>query len=350
MVYNSLRRRATKIAKRYGPDLIRYGQKQVMRYIKSQSNTKSETRKSSVRDYGGTTTQHDHKTIYRSKKMPYRKKKKWVKFVKRVKAVEISDRAKQTILINTVTTADAAASAQAWMETHLYPVNGNIPGTRDMDIIQEDINTYTTKIVGGTTSNVQASMETAVFTTRSSREDTRKELLMASGTLDVTYTNTGTFGIELDMYTVSYPRQSQGTNGSFLSAVADNPTYVSPIPVDNAGTIVDSAAISYLNRGVTLFDVPYGMSRTGAKIVKKEKFFIAPGNSITKNIRDPKNHNFRRTTPDTVYQYKNLTQSLVVCVKNIATTGTAQLTQKSTRSYKYTYEGQSSPYNRYVSE
>lgn len=347
MAVQTWKGRIKKAVTKYGPPMARYAQRQAYSYIKSQSNTK--TRRSGARDYGGTTTQHDQKTIYRAKKMPYRKKKKWRTFVKKVKAVEISDRAKQTILINTLTTVDAPAANQAWMETHLYPVNGNIAGCRDMDIIAEDVNIYSSAVLIGNISSSTVGMEAPVLT-RNNREDTRKELLMSSGTLDVTYTNTGDFGIELDMYSIVYPRQSQGSNGSFLAAVNDNGTYVSPISVLSAADIVNTAGIAIANRGVTLFDVPYGMSRTGAKIMKKEKFFISPGNSITKNIRDPKNHNFRRTTPDTVFQYKNLTQTLVVCIKNISTTGTASLAQKSTRSYKYTYEGQATPYNRYVQE
>jgi len=39
----------------------------------------------------GTTRQHDAKVQYRKKRMPYRKKKKWISHVKKVKAVLAQD-------------------------------------------------------------------------------------------------------------------------------------------------------------------------------------------------------------------------------------------------------------------
>lgn len=317
---------------------------------KGSSNSKKSI-KAPGRDFGGVTSQHDARTIYRAKKMPYRKKKKWVQFTKKVAAVEISNRAKSTLLINTSTSLIIPADTQAWSESHLYSMKGTDVGCRDIDILLEDIQTYKRRVTPGNILTADGGKE-VVNPNDNAFEDTRKELLFASGTIDNTYTNSGSVGIEMDLYTIIYKRQSTGTHGSFLSAVATNSNYVSPINVVSINDSVIASQIDLTSRGATLFDLPYGMSRTGAKILKKEKFFIAPGNSITKNVRDPKNHSYRMDTPDLVYQNKGYTQSYVACFKVVTNPllDSGSMTLKSTRSYKYTYEGGATPYNRYVVE
>jgi len=306
--------------------------------------------KSSGRDHGGVTQQHDSRTIYRARKMPYRKKKQWTKFQRKVKAVEISDRAKSTLMINTTTSVTPAFNEQGWHECHLYPYNGTDRGTRDIEIMLEDIQTYRNNVVPGVQGAADVAQERPLFTS-STFNDTRKELLMSSASLDVTYSNTGSSPLEVDIYTIIYPRQSVGTNGSFVAAIDTNSQYVSPINVVSGANITAAAQLSKEQRGVTLFELAYGMSRTGAKILKKEKFFIPVGNCITKNVRDPKNHNLRVTSNDAVYPLKRLTQSLVVCFKStFVGVEVATLTQKVSRSYKYTYEGGAQAYNRYVTE
>jgi len=306
--------------------------------------------KAAARDFGGVTTQHDQRTIYRAKKMPYRKKKKWVAFTKKVKAVEISDRAKSTLLINGSNSIIIPATSQAWTESHIYSFKGTEPGTLDMKYLLEDTNLYKRPLKTGVIS--AGGGEETINPSDIAFEDTRKTILMSSATLDNTYTNSGSVGIEMDLYTIVYPRQSTGTCGSFLSSLDQNNSYVPVINTVVSSSTVAASPITKTSRGATLFDLPYGMSRTGAKIVKKEKFFIAPGNSITKNLRDPKNHKYRMDNLDLVYQNKNLTQTLVACYKvvtsQLLTDGS--MTLKSTRSYKYTYEGGATPYNRYIQE
>lgn len=337
--------RAWNAAKPYAKTGLKLGVRMAQDYARNKTQTR--TIRVAGRDFGGVTTQHDARTIYRAKKMPYRKKKKWVAFTRKVKAVAVSDRAKSTLVINTNETVSVSNTGQAWTEAHLYSVKGTALGTRDMDILLEDTYIYKTKVQ---TYPFPVPQIENPDPSDLAREDTRKELLMSSGSLDLTYTNTGTIGIEMDLYTVMYSRQSQGTNGGFLPALATNFQYVSPVAVYVAGDRVDAPNISYTDRGVSLFDVAYGMSRLGCKIIKKEKFFIAPGNSITKNVRDPKNHNFRLTSPDEVFQHKKLTQSYVACYKTISLATSGQMQQKWTRTYKYTYEGGVSPHARYVSE
>lgn len=348
------------MAKRYKPrsafnyrNVAKTGFKVASRFAKNYMRSRTQTRiRPAGRDFGGVTTQHDQRTIYRAKKMPYRKKKKWVAFTKKVKAVEISDRAKSTLLINSSQVLSVPAIAQSWTESHLYSFNSTSVGNRDIAILLEDINTYkkvnsSGDVTLGTNSGIEIINPSDV-----NQQQSRKEILFSSATLDNTFTNSGPVGIEMDLYTINYPRQSTGTNDSFLGAVDTNNQNVSTINVMVGTVSTPTANIQRGSRGCTLFDMAYGMSRTGAKIIKKEKFFIAPGNSITKNIRDPKNHNYRMDNPDIVFQNKNLTQTLVACYKVVTSPllENGSMTVKSTRSYKYTYEGGATPYNRYVQE
>src|SRR6476469_9097612 len=314
------------------------------------SSTGSKTVVVKSRDHGGITTQHDSRVLYRNKKMPYRKKKAWKKFTRKVKAVEISDRAKQTLVINSRVSGSTSFGTglyQNWSECHLYPAISSSSGCRDISIILEDIMTYKQDIKGGTIGSADVGQQVPEDTSTNFRS-TRKEILFSSASLDVTYTNTGTTGMELDLYTIVYPRQAAGTDNDFLSAVQQNTNIVDPIRVVSGTTIVAATPVTIYQRGVTLFDVAYGMANTGAKIIKKEKFFISGGNSITKNLRDPANHKFRMPTDTNVYHLKGMTRTLVCCFKPVNALQDATLEQKATRTYKYTYEGGAVPYNRYV--
>jgi len=334
------------IAKKYGRQAINYGVKRLGQYAKDKVKGNS---KRSTHDYGGITTQHDSKTIYRSKKMPYRKKKKWVAFVRKVSAVEISNRAKSTFVINSANTVTTAADNQAWSETHIYSQKGTDVGTRDIQYLLEDANLYQ-KVQS--TGLVTSSNDIIVGGTFAD-ESTRKEILLSSASLDVTYTNTSTEGqgMEMDLYTIIYSRQTGGYHGSFLAEVDSNTTTVGAIPILTSPTNISlTSQITKAQRGITLFEMPYGLSKCGAKIVKKEKYFISSGNSITKNVRDPKNHPLRLVSGEPVFQKRGITQTLVACIKPVNPGAIVSLSTKSTRSYKYTYEGGALPFNRYKTE
>lgn len=321
-------------------DLVAAG----VKLYKGYSQNKKQRNNAVKKDYGGVTTQHDSKTLYNRKSMPGRKRKAWTSFKKKVNAVEISNRGKTSILLNTnYESGSIAVGAQAWSEAHLYSFNGIGVGNRDLAIIAEDINTYPTT-VGATQVETFANYDALNI-------QKRVPILLASATLDLTWTNSGSSGIELDVYSVSYKRQATGLNSGLVASMALNASDTSPINVYNgAGAVVAAAAMQISNRGVTPFDVATGFARSGGTIMKKEKFFIAPGNSITKDYRDPRNLVWRPSENSAHYSVKGRTFSYLFCAKSVDPVIGFSFSQKSTRSYKYTIEGQTEPRSRYSQE
>lgn len=321
------------------------------------------TKGKGVKDLEGVTTQHDRKVQYVRKPMPKYKKKRWAKFVKKVRAVEVSERGLQTCVINSSNTINASAGAQEWSECHLYSRNGGGPTAKDLAIgVLGNLYLRPDSIATGSTSGAQY---TDAGTIGDLVGKNAVEVLFQSATMDVTWTNSGETAIEGDLYLVCYRKGQNSVAANFREALDNSfgetgPPFTSYRLISGgSGDLADFGANIYnapnmnrTQRGVTLFDVGMLSSKFGVKILKKEKLFIPSGASISKNMRDPKNHKIVSNTIKSGYNftYEGLTMSYIVCWKSIASAGTVSLVQKVTRSYRYTIEGVKSTTGTYITD
>lgn len=306
----------------------------------------------------GITTQHDSRLIYKRKAMPKYKKKAYRKFTKKVQSVEIQSRGKQTHIYsgNTTTSWDYTTDGidiQGYHETHLYGTTGtsvsNLTiGLEDVGLIFDDVNTYAEAYLESVTGTIAPSGLTA--TDQAPNQEKRHiPILFHSASVDITYTNTGSGGLEFDLYLISYPRNPTSNSKVSLGAAIDQAYYNTNHSQTLNGNIPGSSSIvpeafPRMNyRGVTPFDMARGLATCGARILSKEKFFIAPGNSITKRISDTKNHTIWLPNSNNGGFNCKYTQSYVAIAKSI-TSGTAgQFQTKATRNYHFTVNGVKTP-------
>lgn len=206
------------------------------------------------------TVQHDIAQQYRKRRMPRRKRRRWVKFVKKVTAVADAQKHVRSILLNSSADAALAGSTQAWAAVHLYGGSGiadtdaNETGCRDLlRICGQDAEIYSAGKAA--------------------------KLRMESANLDMTFTNDSNHTIEVDVYKIVY-----GYNEKDMSSFGD---------IVNSGEaftgVLNATNILLTSRGATPFSLGGLISAGKVKILNKKKYLMSAGQSATLQHRDAKN-------------------------------------------------------------
>lgn len=226
----------------------------------------------------------DTRLVYRRKRMPRRKRRAWVKFVKKVNAVDEKELGARTVLfnqkINQIATADLK---QSTLTLCLYPFTDATNGwLNDMQRIGQFENENDPTAIAGATI------------------DRNTKVMFQSAVMDITLRNTSQIvtsigptvygpapeaSIELDLYEM-YMRQeaSDGANpiNNAMSGILDA---WDDKEIGGAGN-----GISIGDRGASPFEMGTPLGRFGVKVIKKTKYFIPNGQTITYQARDPKRH------------------------------------------------------------
>jgi len=293
--------------------MLGYGIRKTLQYgpraYKAYSQIKS-ANKNTSRSMMGVSQHHDSKMQYRKRRMPYKKKRNWKKFVRKVQAANERSLGTKTIVFNkSVTGTSTAANAQNWIIASLYGSNG----------------TSATSELGA--ADLYQIFQQAYLSTKETQKLTFK-----SAVLDITLTNTGTTKLEVDLYVLNY--WGEPAYGSFNAAatLADGTT---PVMNPNGSGFFSSLNIG--QRGVTLFDMPELIRNGKFTIQKKVKYWIDVADTATFQIRDPKTHVVSETDvlQTAVWANARLTQSIFVNFKPVAgaTDAGNSLTMGATRKY-----------------
>lgn len=255
--------------------------------------------------------------------MPRRKRRRWVRFKRKVDAVQFTGLGTQSIVFNSSDYINAAAGAQGVGSIALYGLSG----------------------LSGTDGNVlMGQNDLEMIKTNASFNDA-KQVTFRSAVLDVTCKNEPVSSedpgtqIEVDVYEYVWRPKRQtpiGTSGQSGLAALQQGFF-------SQATIGSGAALQPTTRGVTPFQCPEAMS--WIKILKKTKFFLPVGSTFTYQIRQPKNFWFDMGDPNTFGAQENCrgrTRGLFFFVKGVPTLATAStganLVIGCTRTYEYKVE------------
>lgn len=245
----------------------------------------------------GVTSQYDAKRIYRKKTMPRYKKRRWVKYVKKVRAALMKDVGSKTIVLNNEVRSDWTNTGNQIYAVSLYGAKGLSPsliqaGHNDLEKIflnDPQLNDFTAK---------------AVF---------------MSAVLDITLLNMsqkiGTedernLGLEVDVYELVYSRKIDATNPRGIFTTADTET-----SLINPG----QASLDLFTRGATPFDFPHALSK-GVKILSKKKYFLGKGETATYQLRIPKNYTLNNAgvlDSDNNFAVPYVTRTLLIVAKGL---------------------------------
>lgn len=248
----------------------------------------------------GITKEHDRANIYRKRKMPRFKKRRWKRFSKKVLAVSEKDMGTQTVVFNdTLESGDflnTDASKTGSVTLGLYTLNGAQTTMQDLSVMMLDLHTGAPTVASGTTKYASTNV------------------IFKSGVFDLTLTNTcydrigGTnninsaYTLEVDVHVVSIRKPLSDLTTLTLSGGG---TQVAEVGIPNIDEAIKMAELSVkkiggddnkifdttagkFNRGGTLWDTPHGLGTFGMKIWSKRKYFIPGGQTMTYQMRDAK--------------------------------------------------------------
>lgn len=294
---------------------------------------------------GGTNA--DQRFIYRKKNMPKKKKRRWAAFVRKVNAVEERDLGTRTVLFNDqLIQGNAVSGKQSTLTLALYPFkNTNRGWLDDLNQIGQMENEANPTVAAGATI------------------DKNSKIMFHSAVMDVTLRNTSIkYGegqaiqvapeaaIELDVYDI-IAREDAADNATTYFDISAMLNAYDDREIGGTGTGIEIA-----DRGATPFELPSGLSRFKIKVLKKTKFFIPNGQTITFQVRNPKrkvcrygelelNDGFNKAGWT---QYKFLIYKLVPGLDQGTAVGEykAELSVGLTRKYMYKVEGFNEPRER----
>lgn len=300
---------ARRVAARAAPGLIKYGARalRVAQAYQGASRAYQHMRNrgnNNTRDPPGVTSQHDVRTIYRRKRMPYRKKRRWIRLKKRVNAVINNALGTRSVIRNGTQTSSVsdASGNQSYLEATLYGISGS-----------------------GLHNDVKE-----IFDSFGTADQLRGKLLrFKSAVLDITLTNTSSSGqtTEIDIYSYyvkkSFPEADVGTllDGVLADAVT---------PV-----ISTLSTFTKETRGFTPFQAPAALKYI--KILKKTKYFLGSGQSITYQHRDSRDRTFNGEYVGDSQPFRaGWTKGLIIITKSTAGgTGNHQTTMGITKTYSF---------------
>lgn len=308
------------------------------------------TRTNTAGVLGGTNA--DMRSIYRRKRMPKYKRKRWVRFVKKVNAVADKDLGLRTVLFNDQLTQSNTSTKQSTLTLALYAVrNASIGYLDDLKIIgglENEANP--TALQGDTISPNSKMMFQSAVMDITIRNVTDRLTQIDPNPLLNKYEAASDAAIELDIYEVYQRNIASDSSTLFESLTAAFNSYDDK---DIGGTGV---GIGIDDRGASPFEFGSQMGRHGIKILKKTKFFIPNGQTITWQVRDPKRRSitYGELTRTESYNKPGWTKQFYLIYKLVPgiTQGTAlgdcrlRLAIGCTRKYSYKVEGFNEPRER----
>lgn len=241
-------------------------------------------RRSYARSGQGVTFEHDRQRVYRRKRMPRKKKRRWIKMIKRNDAIDLKKCGAQTYVFNTsFTNTNTTSTFHGFVNVSLYGAHdASTSYNNDLHYIGENEN----ELDSTATLGVTVAPSTKLF--------------FQSAVLDVTIRNASVQNfaagniaagtLEVDVYEVTSKKKWSEFDkaGGALVEYGDVGSIFTEAAGDTLG-INNSGSDDYRLRGMTPWDMTYALSRYGIKIHKKTKYRISAGNTITYQCRDPKN-------------------------------------------------------------
>lgn len=253
-----------------------------MRQRNARSNTMSRRRKA-VTSGQGVTDHFDARLIYRKKRMPRGRRRRWKGFVKKVNAVAERDLGTQTVVFNRLLTAsNSTAGNHILTDFSLYGLASSQFEHNDLKKISDLYSAADNTVSKGLALNASS------------------KIVFHSGILDVTFRNSSTFfdgtstraATELKLEVDVYELTCNMTSSEMSGTIFNNLRGFFDIDVNKTEPIGGGATaeIGRSQRGVTPWDFPFSLSRFGLKIWKKTKYQLSNGDTFTYQVRDPRRH------------------------------------------------------------
>jgi len=215
--------------------------------------------------------------------MPRYRRKRWKRFMNKVHAVSERDLGSRTVVMNvSATFYSKVANYQGVGSVALYPQGSTASSwLNDLTNISALENSGDPTAAAGTTV-----LDTTNFIFKSGVLDITIRNTSGLYVSDGVYTLDSQAKIELDIYEITARKQFQ-TGTTVYHKLETALEYGGTLTNNLAG---GGTAIELARRGATPWDLPAALSYFGMTIQSKKKYFMANGDTITYQLRDPKRH------------------------------------------------------------
>lgn len=234
---------------------------------------------------GIVSNQFQTKQWYKKKRMPRRKRKQWVKFTKKVRAVFNKEMSCQTILRREVGTASAAINTQNFFNAMLFPADGVVASMNDLVEIKKSL--AGTAAVGD-----------------------KSKFRIESGVLDLAIqakaTNTNT--LYADVYSIVARKDLPSSMYTSPTNMFANLTSESTVDLEG------DTRIAPTDIGSTPFSMPLFCQYW--KILSKKTITMTPGQVAEMQLRDSKNKYFMGKVVEDKTSIKGWTQGFFIIIRS----------------------------------
>lgn len=342
-----VRYRAGRIAGPAGPSPYRTLTNSFMNRIRSArrsafsgSRTRTAQRRKRYTSGIGVTEQHDARLIYRKRRMPSFRKRRWKIFKRKVLAVSEKDLGTQQVVFNSsYTFTNNVAGYQSASTSLLYPLQSTTTYANDLNNISG--------FIAGAATTVATGLAVSPST----------KILFQSGILDITMRNASTYydgttfaldsraRMEVDVYECTSGHTAEEIGSTYstpLNTFATNISNTDPI----GGGATTELRLDL--RGCTPFDLSYALSRFKIKIWSKRKYQVSNNDQITYQVRDPRRHSlvYREMSNQDGWNKPGLTRFVIIIAKispgltvgNTAGTFQENMVVGTTRKYTFKVE------------
>lgn len=322
---------------------LRGGKRRRLNPIRRGRRTKARNR--AITSGRGLTFQHDRQFIYRRKRMPRGKRRRWTRFKSKVNAVSDKSLGSRTILFNkSHAYSNATSQNQGLVNLCLYGWDSSAANSTWHNDLR-----YISKLENTNTTNDLSMQQEVPFMFQSAILDiTMRNVSFVTGQSDLDPAAT----LEVDLYEWTMKREAEINGVNYQTGHAlFTQTALDPTPIFDNNVSANSTPVLLSQRGSTPWECTTVLSGFGVKILKKTKFFIGSGQTATYQMRDPKRHVITKkklqtdTSGTSGFNYPRLTRNVMIVFKavpgiSIGGGGTTEMLNVGvTRKYMYKVRG-----------
>lgn len=248
-----------------------------------------------IRSGQGVTDHYDKKTIYRKRRMPFGRRRRWKKWVRKVTAV-----------------SEKTLGARTWVRNGTVDISYDLKGTSTVGPTALVPNAEVQKdgmccLYGVEGTTALGSNDLQLIFNSFTGDSHSTAYIFQSGIMDMTFTNTSyalvsqepdvferwNVRLEVDVYECTGNRQFAvgGTGKNLIDLFNEGQDDTNP---DNLPNVKP-----YINyRGTSPWDQTQALAQWGIKIWKKTKYMLFNGESATYQFRDPRRHVIQKKVLD----------------------------------------------------
>lgn len=275
-MYRKSRGAFSRVARKYGPKLLNYAARKTGQAFRKRISGRTSS-KSSPQETAPLTYDNDFKTDYRYKRMPRGKRRRWKRFVSKVNYVVNRGQGLKKLLYTDIVRLQSISSRSTSFSSMLYTPDARVPD------LHADLGTMFRDILGATTyDNIN---------TANINNDADKKVRFESASLDLTWRNVGSHAAIIDLYYVR-ARKTFGLTG----VDGDNNCHgIYKLGFTKQGLIIDEEDQTNIGTAKQEADfmgtTPFQSSLfcQTYKILRKKRITIAPGNTVSMTLKDPRN-------------------------------------------------------------